>query len=107
MVLKTPAIDGVTRDMLALAQEQVEQTIQALGEASRRLSECPGGAATDIRKDLRLLSGALQIAVSEKKRIENCIKEHEGIGNGYAIDLEAARVEIRHRLACLRAAGDG
>ncbi len=106
MVMKKPVIDGATRDMLVLAKEQVEDTIRALGETRRELENCRGEAAADIRKDARLLTGAIQFLASESKKIEDSIKEHDGIEGGYAIDLEAARVEIRYRLARLRGAGD-
>ena len=108
MVLRKPAADGDVRELLALAKEQVEQAIAALRETARELKAQPGMAATDMRKDARLLGGAIQLLAQEKKRIEDCIKEQDGIAGDYALDLAAARAEIRHRLARLRAAaGEG
>ena len=104
MIVKTPAIDGDLRDMLALAKRQVETAIDALDQSAQRLQSCRSEAAADIRKDARLLNGAIQMLTSEKTKIENSIKELDGIEAGYALDLDAAREEIRYRLDRLRAA---
>ena len=102
MVLKKPAIDRDMCDMLALARRQVEETLIALGQAQRELDTCASTAAADIRKDARQLTAAILVLGNEKKKIDDSIKEFEGIGAGYALDLDAARAEIRRRLACLR-----
>ncbi len=102
MALKTPAIDGEMCDMLALARRQVEETLKALAQAQRELDTCASAAAADIRKDARQLTAAILVLGNEKKKIDDTIKEFEGLETGYALDLDAARAEIRRRLACLR-----
>ena len=60
------------------------------------------GEAGRILKELKQ---ALQTANQERERLESERKKQAGIVGEYAIDFDAARLEIGRRLACLRTAG--
>ncbi len=107
MILNTPGKDGASRESLELAEEQFTRAIRALRAAARQLEEGGASMAADIQKDARLLSGAIQMLAKEKQKIEDSIREEDAIACGYAIDLAAAREEIRRRLDRLRAARGG
>lgn len=56
-------------------------------------------AAAQAVKDLR---AAFQMVMEERGRVEKLRKQVAGVGEGRALDLDAARAEIGRRLACLR-----
>jgi hypothetical protein len=60
--------------------------------------------ATRSLKDLRM---ALQLAMEERAKLAKFDKEKAGVVYDYALDFDAARIEIGRRLAFLREAGDG
>ncbi|WP_205963857.1 hypothetical protein, partial [Pseudoruegeria sp. SK021] len=64
------------------------------------------GAAAETSSLLKELKAILIPAVSERERLEKRRKHEAGVVNDYAVDFDAARLEIGRRLACLRAAGD-
>ena len=108
MTVSRPASDAASRQLLELAREQVDMAIRALARTTRQLEQTGSEAAQDMLKDGRILAGAIQLLAREREKIEKSITQSEGGERGYALDLEAAREEIRRRLACLRAAqGEG
>ena len=61
-------------------------------------------AAAQAVKDLRT---AFQMVMEERARVEKLRRQVAGVGAGSELDLDAARVEIGRRLACLRDAAGG
>ncbi len=106
MTVSKPASDAASRQMLELAKEQVDRAIRALARTTRELERTGSEAAQEMLKDGRILAGAIQLLAREREKIEKSITQSEGSESGYALDLDAAREEIRRRLACLRAAAD-
>lgn len=84
-----------------LCREAAIDLHRAIGEIRKgNLGEAK--SATALIRDLR---AAFQLAMEERARVEKYRKQEAGIVNDYALDLDAARVEIGSRLARLRDAG--
>ena len=88
------------------AMEAFDTTIEALRHAVAELKAEYRTGETEVMKDLKAMNAAFQLAVStEVKAREALAKQASQVGAG-TLDLDAAREEIRLRLACLRAADD-
>lgn len=94
------------RDLLAVVDEQLQASIEALGAAILDIRNGRFGAARDMAPALAGLRKALEAALHERARIAK-LDHGDGAGGGGALDLGAARHEIGRRLACLHAARDG
>jgi hypothetical protein len=98
--------DLPVEDLGRIAEEQFVVAIQALASYARMvesggLPDRPDGraVATAARK-------ALEHLFDERHRVaERVRKESAGRVGGSALDLDAARDEVRRRMACLRTAG--
>lgn len=96
---------GNSEDMLSEAQENFQRASRALTRLVRDLEDGETTGSGDAVKILQNLKSALNTALAERERIESREKRDAGIVNDYAIDFDAARLEIGRRLTCLRAAG--
>ena len=91
---------------IARAMEAFDTTIEALQAAVRELKAEYRTGETEVMKDLKAMNAAFFLAMStEAKAREALAKQAPVVGDG-VLDLDAAREEIRLRLACLRAADD-
>ncbi len=96
---------GTAEDMLSEAQENFQRASRALSTLVRGLEDGDTALSGDAVKVLGNLRQALNTALAERERIESREKRDAGVVNDYAIDFDAARLEIGRRLACLRTAG--
>lgn len=97
--------DNSSDNILSEAQEVFQRTATALNVIVRDMEENKTGDAGETRSLLKELKAILIPALSERERLEKLRKKESGIVNDYAVDFDAARLEIGRRLACLRAAG--
>lgn len=97
--------DNSSDSILSEAQEVFQRTATALNVIVRDMEENKTGDAGETRSLLKELKAILIPALSERERLEKLRKKESGIVNDYAVDFDAARLEIGRRLACLRAAG--
>lgn len=105
MTLRFTAEEPAARSMIAQAQMLFATTVSELEALIRRMNsgEWDGkgaGVASELRK-------ALALFLEENNRIAKLSKEQSGVAYDYALDFDAARIEIGRRLACLRDAGGG
>ncbi|MDK3019276.1 hypothetical protein [Pseudodonghicola flavimaris] len=108
MILITPEERvSKTADLL----RSLEQSVQELRQLTEGLkAEIEAGGAADIAARSRELEQAGRLIRSCQK-VEECFVEQQqrkaGIARGgYALDLDAARLEVGCRLARLRTCGD-
>ncbi len=102
MVNKPPPVD-----LLAETEELYREAAEDLVRARRKLSE---GRTEEVKAAVQAvkdLKAALQLVMDERARIEKLRRTAGGIVHDYALDFDAARVEIGRRLARLRSAGSG
>ncbi|MCT8329234.1 hypothetical protein [Albidovulum sediminis] len=87
-----------TQTLLAATASEIEALIQRIqgGEWDGK----GASVASELRK-------ALALFLEERNRIAKLSKEQAGVVHDYALDFDAARIEIGRRLARLRDAGDG
>lgn len=115
-----PEPDDVVGDAFRIADSLFRQTakdfhnltLQMRGDGSGGQAGGQEGMSGDgLKQALRLardLRVATQQMLEERNRIDKLRKEIAGdVGGGDVLDLEAARDEIRRRLACLRRAAGG
>ncbi|NOX40691.1 MAG: hypothetical protein GXP05_09300 [Alphaproteobacteria bacterium] len=97
-----PQGDAPSDELLLKARRHYADISCALEQALAQLDQCDD-------KEKRAFSASVQthwksfLNVYEREvDLEKRDREHAGIVHGYAIDLDAARVEVGRRLACLR-----
>jgi hypothetical protein len=96
--------------LVARAQEVFETTVEVLRDTVRTLKTMPDNGDREVLKDVRAMNSALQFAMDMQEKARVAGSTHFGGGTGGGrLDLDAARDEIRARLARLRDAegGDG
>ncbi|WP_165971726.1 hypothetical protein [Meridianimarinicoccus aquatilis] len=97
--------DGSSEEVFSEAQQTFHRATRALNKLVDQLDVdelSNGGEANRLLKELKQ---ALQTALAERERLEQKAKTDAGIVGDYAVDFDAARLEIGRRLACLRADG--
>ncbi|MCV2864622.1 hypothetical protein [Defluviimonas sp. WL0075] len=91
--------------MIAQAQMLFATTVSELEALIRRMNSGEwDGKGASVASELRK---ALALFLEENNRIARLSKEQSGVAYDYALDFDAARIEIGRRLACLRDAGGG
>jgi hypothetical protein len=93
--------------LVAEARDAFDRAVRVLRDSCSQLEAMPETGDGDVMKCVRQLNGAyiLTMEMREKARVAGC--KRFGDGGAGRIDLDAARVEIGIRLACLRGRGDG
>jgi len=104
MTSQNPAGSRPANAILHEARAQYADISAALKAARTQLADSGD-------KDIRAFIGAMQIhwkamqtVLDKERELEKSDREQAGIVNAYAIDLAAARREVRRRLSCLGAA---
>jgi GTP cyclohydrolase FolE2 len=105
MVVITPdeGPSGLTRSINAL-EEQLADMREELEELYRRIR---AGDLSELKHATRATAEIrqwLKIAIEAEAQLEKRRQHERGIVHGYAIDFDAARVEIRCRMDRLRRA---
>lgn len=94
--------DPAAQELLAAAERHFERTIAAVDDIINEVRAGQTARAKELRGALGEMGKALQTAFDERAKVEKRIKSETGGAGGYALDFDAARVEIGRRLACLR-----
>lgn len=104
MTIETPERDGVADDMLSKARQFYAVLSAELLDAVTHLKS---GDAEKAKVSAAVISQhqkAFLTTLTMETDLEKRRQERAGIVHGYAIDLDAAGVEVGRRLARLRAA---
>ena len=105
MTLRFTAEGPLAQSLIVQAQTLVAATASEIEAMMARLSSGEwDGKGASIATELRK---ALALFLEERNRIEKLGKEQAGVVHDYALDFDAARIELGRRLARLRDAGDG
>jgi hypothetical protein len=108
MALVTPfGDDGATDRILSVAMEQLSTLTETVGRMIQEIEAGEIPATTDVKRTVQEYRNWLLVAITERQRLEEKKKNAAGVVHDFAIDFDAARLEIRGRLARLRAAQDG
>jgi len=107
MSLITPEGNGDLNRDLVQVREHYERAIDAFQQMTRDAEQGGSGAGFEAAKTVRLLAHATEMLIRERQRIDASLEKHTGVAGGYAIDFDAARSEVRRRMARLRSAGSG
>jgi len=92
-------LETVTRQF-AIASERFTDATEKLLRGELEQPAKYNEAVADFRK------AALNLT-TERLALETRRRKADGIVHDYAVDFDAARVEIRRRMACLRGASEG
>jgi len=100
-IIETNTVDGLLHD----AQAAFDGYREALSDRIKLLkAEEKIEKTADISRQLQDLNKLMGIAVDLTRKVEDARAQEHGGRDGGGLDLDAARVEIRGRLARLRAA---
>ena len=88
------------------AMEAFDTTIEALQQAVAELKAEYRAGETEVMKDLKAMNAAFQLAMSTEAKARDALAKHAPAVGAGTLDLDAAREEVRLRLACLRTADD-
>lgn len=91
---------------IARAMEAFDTTIEALQAAVRELKAEYRTGETEVLRDLKAMNAAFQLAMSTEAKAREAVAKQAPLAGSGSLDLDAAREEIRLRLACLRTADD-
>jgi len=105
--IRPAAGDGSSSEFLTEAREHYLRAARVFEALILKIEAGDGVSPGDSEKAARELSRAKQTFFDERKKIEDQLCREAGVHRDYAIDFGAARDEIRRRMACLRAAGEG
>lgn len=89
---------------IARAMEAFDTTIEALQHAVRGLKAEYRSGEAEVMKDLKAMNAAFFHAMSTEVKARESLAKQAPVATGGVLDLDAAREEIRLRLACLRTA---
>ncbi|MBN2906128.1 MAG: hypothetical protein JXJ18_05425 [Rhodobacteraceae bacterium] len=102
-LITTPAGgDAAAQAVLEEAEEHYRRTIRALHTIIEEVEAGQTARARELKGALSDLGKAAQTAFDERVRVEKRLRTETGIVHEYALDLDAARVEIGRRLDRLR-----
>lgn len=96
--------EGSPADLLAEAEAHYEDALEAVRALKARLAEGAEPPAAEISRIAQDYRRATQTLFDERKRLDDQRKREAGVVHDYALDLDAARVEIGRKLDRLRAA---
>ena len=108
MALVTPfGQDGSSDEVLSAAIEQLGSLTDIVNDLIKKMEEGELPAPAEAKRTVQEYRAWVLAAITERQKLESRRKDAAGIVHDYAIDFDAARTEIRGRLARLRAARDG
>lgn len=97
--------DGDAKEVLLGVEEHFYEAAEDFKAVVRRLRAgeivAPAGARDTVSEYRKLAT----LLFRERQSLEDERRRRQGIHGEYGLDLDAARDEIRRRMACLRAAG--
>ena len=89
-------------DAVLRASEQFDDAVELLGLTNRKLKRGEIAGVKDVAPQIALVIRTL-VALGEARGKIDDLAKHEACAGGHALDLDAARLEIRGRLDRLRA----
>ncbi|PID37137.1 MAG: hypothetical protein CR993_01735 [Rhodobacterales bacterium] len=92
--------------MLVLAKRNLERVLDELDATLAELEARAEGAGPKAKAASVDVRKAIQVVFEERHRIEKLTEKDSG-GSGGGLDLDAAREEIRRRIARIRERGGG
>lgn len=92
-------------DPLDAAEGLFGEMAEELKQAVFALRMERSGDLAEARQGVKNLLTATQMFFDERAKVEKLRKQTGGFAAGHVFDLDAARTEVRLRLACLRDAG--
>lgn len=99
--------DGIAERMVAVAIEHFVAVAELMSALVRQIEAGEVPAPGDAKRTVAEYRATIRMAMEERQRLEDRLKGANGVAGGHALDFDAARDEIRRRLARLRAAGGG
>lgn len=107
MTLIKPNSSDVADDCVTAAEELFEEAIQDVAVIKEKIRRQEIEALSELKTAVPNATQATKLLLQEKNRVYELHKKQIGVVHDYAIDFDAARVEIGRRLACLRGARGG
>jgi len=104
MTLTRPFSKDVSNDCIMVAEQIFEKAIRAVAQTTQKIESEELEALAEYKAVAQNATQATKLLLQEVGRVHELRKRKSGVVYDYAIDLDAARVEIGRRLACLRAA---
>lgn len=102
---RNAAVEAEEDSCLAAAEDLFREAVAAMSALKRRLKAGELVPEKETKIAVSEVSKAIQLVLTERHKLAKHSTNNAGVAGGYAIDLEAARDEIRRRMACLRRAG--
>ena len=103
MTLIKPITDDLaTEECLDVAQFLFDEAVLGMNGLSKRIRAEEVVPEKDAKIVATELNAATQMLMKERDRVAELRRKSAGIVGDYAIDFDAARVEIGRRLACLK-----
>ena len=96
--------DGVADRILTVAREHFYETAREIDKYRKRLQADDKVPTSDLKKMKSELKAVAHLYYAEASRLADESRKKAGVVHQHAIDFDAARQEIRRRMACLRAA---
>lgn len=106
MTEEVSAGEPSSRTLIREADDLYFHIAKELSDARQKIEQGEFDNLKEATRAIRDLRMALQMAMEERAKVAKLDKENAGVVNAYALDFDAARVEIGRRLARLREAGD-
>ena len=103
-LIKPEGADGTADGILSAARENFYETAAEIDRYRKRLRAGEKVPSSELRKMKSELKAVATLYYKEASRLADQSKKKAGIAHDHAIDFDAARREIRRRMACLRAA---
>lgn len=94
--------EGSSSKVLKEAEAHFDRAIAALGDLLTRLEAGEVKSKTDTATTITDARRAMQTLFDERKKVEEQLRRNAGVAHEYALDFDAARLEIRGRLDRLR-----
>jgi len=105
MTLIIPDGNDGADSILETVKEHLKEVALDIDACRNRLKHDPMLDAGDLKKLMADYRTITNNCVMEANRLEEQRKRRTGVVHDFALDFEAARSEIRQRMACLRRAG--
>ena len=106
MTLRLSAEEPSPKSLISETEELYREIADEVFVAIRKIrtGEWDTKGTPQVVKEMRAF---LQLVLEERAKVAKLSKQEAGVVYDYALDFDAARVEIGRRLACLRDAGGG
>ncbi|MGB0660648.1 MAG: hypothetical protein ACPGNV_10755 [Mangrovicoccus sp.] len=94
--------DDSSEKIFAEAFAKFERASSALDTVVRQLEAGEVSEVGDVKKLVSSFETAAELTLKARQKLDERRSKQTGIVHDYAIDMDAAKLEIGRRLACLR-----